>query len=145
MQRQRGVMLRLLDVADLEVSGLECLQRLEGDEWNECSIGSVPYAAKEIRGTLYVVCHEGVGWEVADDKPLMVPLYGAKRHEHGRTMRVVPFAEAMLRPDEVRERMRDEIDLADLIRTFGSRLESNFVTWAHLLTEEVARDDVAGD
>jgi hypothetical protein len=81
--------------------------------------GTVPaygYALATVRGTAYVLCTEGVGWEVTEDRPLIVDTFGG---------------EYTLTLAEVRERAErgTDTDLADFVRTFGARLDSNFYGW----------------
>lgn len=67
-------------------------------------------------GTEYVVCSEGVGWVVDDSHPLVVDTFSG-----GYSLPL----------DTVRDRAiaGTDVDLADHVRTFGSRLESNFWSW----------------
>lgn len=72
-------------------------------------------------GRTYVICSEGVGWEVTEDRPLIVDTFGGEY--------VMPLT-------EVRERAENgtDVDLADHIRTFGSRLDSNHYMWTARLS-----------
>lgn len=125
--RSRGVTLRLLDfsavVADAQAKAAGADETVE--------LSHTPYAAAEVGERLYVVCHEGVGWEVTEDEPLELPL-------HVRTpsgFSIFPRWNAMLSPSEVRlARTEEEVDLADLVRTFGARLEANFWLWHRTLS-----------
>lgn len=77
---------------------------------------SYAYAMATVGADTYVICSEGVGWKVTADEPLIVDtLLGT----HVMTV------------DEVREAAEHgtDVDLADHVRTFGSRLESNFWGW----------------
>lgn len=95
------------------------------------STGFGPYALAEHNDTLYVVCAEGVGWVVTDDEPFTVDVYVSKP---GR-MAIWPSSHVALTPAEVRACVTTEmIDLVDLVRTFGGRLESNFWRWHNTLT-----------
>jgi hypothetical protein len=123
-KRPTGVTLTLLDTDRLNQ---QLSERLEGTY----EAGWTPYAMAERHGRLYVVCHEGVGWEVTDDRPLEVDVY-AKRPGH---MSIMPSFVAKLSPAEVRELATDQtVDLADHVRQFGARLEGNFWSWHRRLS-----------
>lgn len=127
--RDRGVKLRTLDLSVVQAQAND----LADGEGKEAHIGFTPYAMAERAGRLFVICNEGVGWEVTDDKPLRLDLY---LQSPGR-IAIVPSYVAKLSPDEVRSMATGpEVDLADHVRTFGDRLESNFWTWHHRLTRE---------
>jgi hypothetical protein len=123
-ERARGVTLRTLDLTAM-LAGVP----LTGDE--RADAGHAPFAVAEHGGRMYVVCHEGVGWEVTDDDPLVIDIYVAPPSH----IAIVPKYQATLTPAEVREAATGpDTDLADLVRTFGSRLESNFWMWHRTLT-----------
>lgn len=70
-------------------------------------------------GKAYVICTEGVGWEVGS---------GFKVNDYD------PSAPAYTVSDLVHDHTTGEtVDLADFVRTFGSRLEANFGTWYRTL------------
>lgn len=124
IDRTRGVTLRVLDINRVAAEASKQLDRTLRTSFE-------PYAMAEHDGHLYVVCNEGVGWEVTDKDPLYLDLYA--HSENG--ISIFPTCQAKLSPAEVRELATDqEIDLADLIRTFGSRLESNFWSLHELLS-----------
>lgn len=125
--RPRGVTLTLLDLDLLIESAQEKLIE-DGIANPRVRLGHVPYAAAEHDGQLYVVCHEGVGWPVGPNDPLTIPIYGSDGDS--RNIPLFPRWEVELDEREVRERMTaGEVDLADLVRTFGQRLEDNFAAW----------------
>lgn len=135
-ERARGVELRLLDLSGLTEQALEKYNQhraIDGKKpATEMRVGNEPYAVMEVGGRLYVVCNEGVGWEVTDESPLEVDLY--PQYGPG-SFGIFPAMEATLKPSEVRARATGEmVDLADLIRTFGARLEDNFWTWHRVAT-----------
>jgi hypothetical protein len=123
--RPRGVTLTLLDLDSLIEQGQELTQGRD-----EISLGHAPYAAAEVDGRLYVVCVEGVGWQVDENTPLSVPIHASSPGH----VSMMPRWVAELSEREVRERMTGQpVDLADLIRTFGGRLEDNFRIWHRTL------------
>lgn len=119
-ERQRGVILHLIDFSDLLAQ-----VPTEGEETADVGFGS--YAMTELAdGRLYVVCNEGVGWEVTDDEPLEVDLY-VSDPDH---IAIMPRYRTSLTPAEVRAAATGgEVDLADHVRRFGGRLEDNFRIW----------------
>lgn len=79
------------------------------------------YALAVSAGKVYVICTEGVGWEVTSDRPLFVDSM-AGGYE-------LPLAAVMAAAS-----LGKTVDLADHIRTFGSRLDSNHYQWHARLT-----------
>ena len=135
-ERARGVTLRLLDLSGIQEVALERYNQhlaIDGKEpADRMSVGSEPYAVAEKDGKMYVVCEEGVGWEITDEQPLEIDLYSHRGNSFG----IFPVMSASLKPEDVRGRTTDtEVDLADHIRTFGARLESNFASWYGVLSE----------
>lgn len=131
-ERARGVLLRTLDLTEVQAEADRAI-----DEGETARIGHAPYAAAEHDGHLYVVCEEGVGWEVTDEDPLLIDTYVST----GTGIGIFPRFQVVLSPAEVRAAATgDEVDLADLIRTFGSRLEANFWVWHRTLTTPVTQE-----
>lgn len=134
-ERARGVTLHLLDLSGLEEAALERYNQhlaIDGKEpADRMSIGSAPFAVAEKDDVMYVVCEEGVGWEITDEAPLEIDLYSHRGNSFG----IFPVMSASLKPEDVRNRTTEtEVDLADHIRTFGARLESNFNQWFEALS-----------
>jgi hypothetical protein len=72
-------------------------------------------------GRTYAICSEGVGWEVTEDRPLIVDTFAGG------------YALSLSEVTDRAERGTD-VDLADFVRTFGARLESNFFQWSYRLS-----------
>jgi hypothetical protein len=137
-ERARGVTLRLLDLSGIEEVALERYNQhlaIDGKEpATAMRVGSDPYAVIEKDGTMYVVCNEGVGWEITDEHPLEIDLYPHRDKDGKQSFSIFPAMSASLKPEDVRDRTTEtEVDLADHIRTFGARLESNFNEWYRAL------------
>jgi hypothetical protein len=81
------------------------------------------YAAITYRGRVWVICTEGVGWEVTAETP-WTPGDG-REFSVARVLELLAAATA-------------DKPLETWIRSFGSRLESNFHTWERTLG--MARD-----
>jgi hypothetical protein len=137
--RERGILLNVLDLSALAPAALEYAQR----EYPESGFTSVepgfgPYGVADTDHGLFVVCNEGVGWEVTGDKPLAVECYGETKVDGKVTsFSMLPACVVYLTPAQVRGAVTEEtIDLADLVRRFGDRLEVNFSIWHHKISGE---------
>lgn len=99
-ERTRGTIVRTLDLSEIaDVSPAYGYAYATGTD-----------------GTEYVICTEGVGWKLTDSDPLVV--------DYWDRVRMVPIATVR----ELAARGTDT-DLADFVRVFGARLESNFYGW----------------
>jgi hypothetical protein len=137
--RQRGLMLRKIDRDALCATALRHLRAMYPEtewvsvrpEWDYV-VGTSPQDGK-----VYVICTEGVGWEVAFATPF-IPFFS--------TVWKDPNGEEVgggwgfntpvyLSPLEVeRITSEEEVDLADFVRSFGDRLEANFSLWHRTLS-----------
>lgn len=123
-ERQRGVILHVIDFSRV-------LAEVPREDDQTVDVGFGPYAMIEKDGLLYVVCNEGVGWEVTDTEPLQVDLYVTSPGY----LAIMPSFRARLTPEEVRAAATGgPVDLADHVRRFGARLESNFSMWRDRLS-----------
>ncbi len=129
--RARGIMGRLLNMAVLEKMASE--RSGDGGTFN---VGFGPYAAFRDNGVWFIVNNEGVGAAVSENDPYMVPLY---RKLEG-AIQLFPELQGSLRPADVEELLGEPIDLADLIRVFGGRLEDNFWIWHRVLSPQEGVD-----
>lgn len=108
MARMRGITVRVFDASLADATP-----------------GNAPaygYALAEAPdGRTYAICSEGVGWEVTEDRPLIVDTFAGG----------YPLTLA-----DVRDRAErgTDTDLADFVRVFGARLESNFYGWSQRLS-----------
>src|ERR1700746_2588786 len=79
-QRERGVIVSVLDLSALEAEALEFRQKTHPDCY-ETRIygGKIAIAKSKDTGHLYTICTEGVGPEsgVTDDDPLYVEFHGS--------------------------------------------------------------------
>jgi hypothetical protein len=137
--RARGLMLTTLDFTDVmsktsdSIRAAKAALEVEDVDQLIVSFGFGPYAMAEADGKLYVVCHEGVGWEITDEDPLHLGVYVNKPGY----LAIAPEYMVHLAPEEVRAcATTEQIDLADLVRRFGARLEQNFWLWHHTLRKE---------
>jgi len=88
---------------------------------------------------LYVLCTEGVGTErpVTDDEPLVIDFgYRISNGGSGGSFSMGAVATSTMTPDEIRECATGEpVNLAEFIRTFGSRLDQNYNLWLGVLAK----------
>ena len=137
-KREKGTTLRLLDFSRVEQQALEAAKKdaegTDGKVPTALEAGFAPWAAGKTKdGTVVVVCVEGVGYEVTDDSPFHLELFA--RYDGG--FGILPTMEAVMKPADLQEYLTNEtIDLADLVRQFGRRLEDNFWTLKRLLVME---------
>lgn len=145
--RERGIVLRRLDPEALGRKALDHLRVMWPEvEWTAAGF-AYGYAVIEVGTddgtTVYVVNTEGVGYEVTPGKPWVLDVIASWKDEDGRPHSGMSHnAYVYLSPHEALELSRDDstedIDLADLVREFGDRLEVNFSLWYDRLTEKVA-------
>lgn len=133
-ERARGVVLDLLDFTNLELSALEKAKEA-GQDVTAMNIRHQPYAVgRTPEGELWVVCHQaGVrAWRVTDEEPFELEFYGSR----GTSFDMLPSMTATLSPENLKPfvSLDETIDLADLVRKFGARLESNFWSLHELFT-----------
>lgn len=104
MARTRGITVRTLDLTGMTAAPVYEYAMATGPD-----------------GTVYVICSEGVGWQVTPDRPLIVDTWSG---------------EVTVILDDVRTAAAagTDVDLADHVRTFGSRLDSNHAMWVRRLT-----------
>lgn len=130
--RARDITLRLMDLEEHRAAAEETIRDERGDETLGVKFGFTPYAAYDAGDTIYVVCHEGVGWEVTADEDLELGLYVS----HPNMLAIAPSSIMKLSIDEVREVLTDEVvNLADHVRKLGRRLEDNFWVWHRVLRD----------
>jgi hypothetical protein len=139
--RESGVMLRLLDLTSIEAAATEKWLEKDDHAGSYLEAGFKPLAMAGAGDELYVVCQEGVGWKVTPEKPLEVELFQRADEKDGqmRSFSIMAVMVASLTPEEVLAcATEEEIDLSDLIRSFGQRLEDNFWLWHATLKREMA-------
>lgn len=131
-ERERGTWLRELDRKVLEGYALGHLKAMAPEvEWLEAQ-PEYRYVAGEAEDGLYVVCTEGVGWKVGPGEPFVMGVRASWLDLSGeRCSSMVANNEVYLSLYEVTKAMEFGVDtdLADFVRSFGSRLEANFGIW----------------
>jgi hypothetical protein len=131
--RARGITLRVLDfdAFTAKITG-------EQSEYDALKI-DYTYALATRGSATYGICTEGVGSEVPldnDGNGLVVDWRGENKTETGYSFSMFPVARYSFDLDDLAEfETGTTVDLADFVRTFGGRLESNFWAWYRLLAE----------
>ena len=110
-----------------------------GKNYNRVEPGWTPLGYVKIGDDIWIINNEGVG-EVepaTEDQPHAIELFGHAGGSHS----IFPVVGINLTPELVLPLPVDEVvDLADHIRSFGSRLDANVRVWAnhfHALLETV--------
>jgi hypothetical protein len=143
-ERARGVTLKTLDMGPLyEQIAVLVREKLKPD----VTAVKTPYKwalGTDRHGRTYLVCDEGVYWGIGNDGIRPTGHYGPcdfevwdateRRNDEGNLlMQVMSLATVQLPLADVEPLVSGEVDLADFVRSFGDRLETNF--W--LLHEEL--------
>lgn len=135
----------LLDLSEVEACALTFLrEKAERDGTDMPSSVKVGYRWGCFGcpdGSLYALCDEGVGTAkpITDDDPLVVDVYvdGYEGQKSGSFISIFPAASVNLGPDRVRQyRTGERVNLAEFIRTFGARLDSNYESWRRKFVAE---------
>lgn len=157
-ERARGVIVKVLDLSALEAQALEFRQKTHEDCY-QARVFASPHAVVEAKdGTLWTICVEGVMYPLTEDQGFEAQFHGSYylrdestvedllgRNVPGEivptkhTFDMMPFASVDISKEDLLQEypVKEEMDLADFIRTFGSRLESNFWTAYDILTKLV--------
>lgn len=137
--RERGTMLRTLNEEALAEKALAHMRVIAPEvEWVEAT-PLMGWAGKDTDDGLFVICTEGVGYKVGPGEPLTVGIDVKWRNKSGEVQGSMGGGyEVYLHEYEVKQLMDvdagEDIDLADLVREFGDRLESNFWLWHRRLS-----------
>lgn len=136
-ERPRGVILKKVNLDDLADAALTyCRDNYPDAEWESVRVGWGPWAVGTApNGVFYAINVEGVGYDVNNAKEgFSIPCYG-KWIENGQTFSsMTPTVVAKFTEEQLSERATEDIDLADLVRVFGDRLEVNFGIWHGIFT-----------
>lgn len=130
-ERTRGVEVRLLDIEPIiqHATTFITTKRLDLVDQGVVGVraGFAPWGTfTDADGNVIVVCNEGVGYSIEDARIPLYPEY-APNPDGSRNMAMMPILESRIDLEYVAEHSSSEtVDLADHIRSFGQRLESNF-------------------
>lgn len=129
--RTRGVTVTPLDFTAHEAEALAYANEHQPDKgWTEAKVYAQPWAlATDPSGKAWLVSVEGTGEELGSDNTFDVHC------STPTSFAMFPTLQLSLTGIDVRACATGEpVDLADHIRVFGARLESNFRLWHSILT-----------
>jgi len=131
--RQSNVMIKELDFSGLEAEMMSEIQASEKRKVMKVNFGrKMGYAEKN--GDIWVLDEDGCGNKLAANGFIEVAVYGEYLQEDGKTAHdFMPARKRIVNKDDISSFPTKEVNLADFIRTFGSRLESNFMEWKKIL------------
>lgn len=147
-QRSRGVLVDVVDFSGIEAEALQWRQETEPD-CTKASIHGGQWALGYKDGRVFAICTEGVGYEVTDEEPLELEFHGQYLKRQGASwinqagdsveapvvesvtrFDFLPFGSYSIIPEDLANfPIKETVDLADFVRTFGGRLEDNFWLW----------------
>ena len=137
IDRRRGVTIDPIDLTGVLAEAERELRdegALETDEHVVAGFG--PYGLLTgANGSTWLVCNEGVAWEVHEAAPL--DLYTEQRDADGTKISfgIAPRWSLRVEADALAAaRTGESVDLADFIRVFGDRLDANHFNLYHLAT-----------
>lgn len=125
--RVRGCLVYTLDMKALEDKVLEIMSAYEGDSVEDLRAQNVGLADRSLvfgfddKGTSWIVGTEGVGWKPDESGDYNIRM----QFGFGSTGYTVAVPQKLIR----NLRSNEMVDLADHVRAFGDRLESNFSLW----------------
>jgi hypothetical protein len=141
-KRESNVVVEVLDLSEIQAAALAYANdRLDdGNEpWDEVSTYGGAYGrAFDSDGNMFILNTEGVGGSkpVSKEHPVFIEFHASRKTDEGTVGTMLPVATAeMHRTDFANVEVMKEVNLADFIRSFGARLESNFDSWNRVLTE----------
>lgn len=153
-ERPRGTMLTRLDFSDVIDAALARWRSVHDEEMAESGEKIVSAKADNMGygyglgadGKHYVVCTEGVGWEVSEDKNFAMDCYVEWETADGKLqMSMMPtFRLTFTLAEVLSARTEETVDLADFVRKFGDRLEVNFSIWHNRIAAPKRKPGVVG-
>lgn len=135
--RTRGTIVRQLDRSAVSELALAKLREQYPDaEWTAATQDMTYAIGETTEGQLALICSEGVGWIVSDETPGQLDFMTGWIDNGERRHSMTPTTRLSFTGDELRQLAAtgQAIDLADLVREFGDRLEVNFSIWHRQLT-----------
>lgn len=88
------------------------------------------YGRMVVDDRVYLLNSDGVGHEVTDDDPIVIQFHGEIQKENSNGISFFPVAQAGLtKSDILKLPVIEKKNLAEFIRSFGKRLESNYRQW----------------
>ena len=132
--RTEGILVSKVNVEELSKVARVIMEATYGSEfpeltvWPDVTVGFDQSKPDHLRSqNLVVICSEGVGWEANEYGRINVPVYTDQGFWNSSYVEISTQMIAKFITEET-------VDLADHIRVFGDRLETNFAVWAQVLT-----------
>lgn len=136
MRAKTGVMIRVIDMNALANEALT-IQNTQYTPNRPATRMTTTYdvGIVETPGGAFAIDADGVGGEITETMPLIIAFYPEWVDVNGRkTLSAMPTVTAVINVSRLPSvPIMVERDLADHIRTFGARLESNFLKWKETL------------
>lgn len=126
-------MVKVLDFAPIHADATKWLQANKPDRAAEVTRFSSGFPIGYVQtknGDVYVLTSDGVGSSnpISDRNPYGFALYG--ENDDKVTLTIEPDVRCTLSKDNILELpVKEEVNLAEFIRTFGSRLDANYEEW----------------
>ena len=118
----------LSEIASSIYESMYSLERPDLTIWPDLVVGYDQAKASWDEGrNMVMICSEGVGWSCNSWGRINVPVYLDKDRWNDSYVEISTKVISKFVTEET-------VDLADHIRVFGDRLESNFSTWKYHLT-----------
>lgn len=142
-ERARGIEVHILDIEPI-IEGANTFIRTKRLDLVDKGVigvraGFAPWGTfTDAIGNTVVVCNEGVGYHLDDATIPLYAEYGPKP-DGSELVSMMPTLEARIDAEYIEEHSTGAVvDLADHIRSFGERLESNFRELHRIATNEDA-------
>jgi len=134
------VLVNVIDLSGLMPSAVEKLKQLFPDS---TVLGADPgrWGYVMVNHDMYALCDEGVGpvFPIRHEDPLSVDVWGeyqGKTPKEGRRIDFIAPIAITMDDDDIRALpVLEQVNLAQFIRTFGHRLDSNYEQWRRLLEQ----------
>jgi len=134
--RESNVEVTLIDLSDECEKSLPKFQQHNPDIARIYHVGQFGFI--ETTDGLFALNDDGVGDTdpITDTNPLQIGICAEYNREGKKSFDAFPQWIVKLTPDDIRRFAGEKQNLADFIRTFGSRLQTNFEKWNDFLSRK---------
>jgi hypothetical protein len=137
-RRPTTIEVNLIDVTGLEEQALTAVPQDRFPGATHIRAGWTPLGFVRTERGVYALNNEGVGPcdPISDDNPFVVDLYAERREGKRVNCWAYPAVEAKLTVQDLESLATGErLNLADFVRAFGARLDSNYERWRRVCEE----------
>lgn len=130
MRDKSKVIVKILDFTQLEQKVVDLL-KTKNEKYTKC-LSNQTWGIVETKNGIYALGHEGVGpnCPISQDNQLEILWIGGGEDFYD----MIPSVKTQIDVEELKSYpVKEEKNLSDFIRVFGSRLESNFREWNNFL------------